>query len=111
MASQIADEIGMLLWEEIPVYWAIDFENPATYRDAENHSTKSDLFSEEYMEKVYQKQVEIWRKLDYIKGISPWILYDFRASRRFNRFQRGFNRKGLIASDKKTRKLAFYILQ
>lgn len=227
MASQIADEIGMLLWEEIPVYWAIDFENPATYRDAENqlleligrdrnrasviiwsvgnenpdsdsrlsfmsrlaqtakqadpsrlisaaclinhvqvkiedrlaayldvigineyygwyhpnfeelemigvnsnpdkpviitetgadamagnHSTKSDLFSEEHMERVYQKQVEILRKLDYIKGISPWILYDFRASRRFNRFQRGFNRKGLIASDKKTRKLAFYVLQ
>ncbi|MCL2225755.1 MAG: glycoside hydrolase family 2 [Defluviitaleaceae bacterium] len=35
-AAQIADEIGMLLWEEIPVYWAIEFDNPATYADAEN---------------------------------------------------------------------------
>ncbi|HLJ20466.1 MAG TPA: glycoside hydrolase family 2 TIM barrel-domain containing protein, partial [Stellaceae bacterium] len=34
--AEIADEIGLLLWEEIPVYWAIDFSNPATYADAEN---------------------------------------------------------------------------
>ena len=26
----------MLLWEEIPVYWAIRFEREATYGDAEN---------------------------------------------------------------------------
>jgi beta-glucuronidase len=43
--------------------------------------------------------------------MSPWILYDFRASRRYNRFQRGYNRKGLIAQDKQTKKLAFYVLQ
>ena len=35
-ASQIADEVGMLLWEEIPVYWAIEFGNKDTYIDAEN---------------------------------------------------------------------------
>lgn len=34
--SQIADRMGMLLWEEIPVYWAIDFLNPKTYQTAEN---------------------------------------------------------------------------
>ena len=31
LAARIADEEGLLLWEEIPVYWAIDFDNPATY--------------------------------------------------------------------------------
>jgi beta-glucuronidase len=31
-----ADRDGILLWEEIPVYWAIDFSNPGTYADAEN---------------------------------------------------------------------------
>jgi ABC-type maltose transport system permease subunit len=36
LAAQLADELGFLLWEEIPVYWAIDFENQATYHDAEN---------------------------------------------------------------------------
>jgi hypothetical protein len=36
-AAEIADELGILLWEEIPVYWAIDFrQSRATYRDAEN---------------------------------------------------------------------------
>jgi beta-glucuronidase len=35
-AARIADKIGIMLWEEIPVYWAIDFANPETYRDAEN---------------------------------------------------------------------------
>jgi beta-glucuronidase len=39
-AAQIADEMGILLWEEIPVYWAIDFQNEETYRDAENQLTE-----------------------------------------------------------------------
>ena len=36
LAAKLADEAGLLLWEEIPVYWAIAFDNPATYKDAEN---------------------------------------------------------------------------
>jgi beta-glucuronidase len=35
-AALLADELGLMLWEEIPVYWAIDFENPAALRDARN---------------------------------------------------------------------------
>jgi len=35
-AAELADELGFLLWEEIPVYWAIDFANPATLADARN---------------------------------------------------------------------------
>jgi beta-glucuronidase len=226
-AAQIADELGFLLWEEIPVYWAIDFENPATYRDAENqllelvrrdqnrasviiwsvgnenaataprlsfmsrlaeaarkedptrlisaaclvnekkikiedpladyldvigvneyygwykpdftelaqlgrnsapvkpviitetgadglagyHDDAAVLFTEEHMAEVYRKQVKFVKESDYIKGISPWILYDFQTPRRMNRYQQGINRKGLIALDKKTRKAAFYVLQ
>lgn len=34
--ARLADEMGILLWEEIPVYWTIDFTNDATYRNAEN---------------------------------------------------------------------------
>ena len=34
-AAQIADQMGIMLWEEIPVYWAIDFANPQTYENAE----------------------------------------------------------------------------
>ena len=32
----VADEMGILLWEEIPVYWTIDYENPETYTNASN---------------------------------------------------------------------------
>lgn len=28
--AEAADEIGLLLWEEIPVYWSIDWDNPDT---------------------------------------------------------------------------------
>lgn len=223
MAAKLADELGFLLWEEIPVYWAIDFENPATFRDAQNQlielikrdrnrasviiwsvgnenpdtdarldfmrslaetakiydptrltsaaclinhvkkkiedrlsehidvigineyygwyeenfedlveigvnsaphkpvvisETGADgdasasgpergLFSVAYQTEVYEKQIATLRDLDYVKGISPWILYDFRVERRQNIFQQGRNKKGLIAGDKKTKKEAF----
>jgi beta-glucuronidase len=227
LAGKMADALGFLLWEEIPVYWAIDFKNPSTYADAENqlcelihrdfnrasviiwavgnenadtderlefmknlalkaksldpsrlvtaaclvnhekvriedrlsgyldviglneyygwykpnieelevlfrnsdpdkpvvisefgadaraghHGSISEKFTEEYMEQVYEAQIRTIRKLEYVKGLTPWILYDFTCPRRQNRYQAGFNRKGLIAEDKKTRKKAFYTLQ
>ncbi len=40
-AARMADELGMLLWEEIPVYWAIDFANPETFADAYNQLSEA----------------------------------------------------------------------
>jgi beta-glucuronidase len=34
--ARVADEEGVLLWEEVPVYWAVAFDNSAVYADAEN---------------------------------------------------------------------------
>ncbi|MCP4427729.1 MAG: glycoside hydrolase family 2, partial [Chloroflexi bacterium] len=226
-AAKIADEVGLLLWEEIPVYWSIAFNNPATYQDAENqlleliqrdfnrasviiwavgnetpdtdarlqfmgdlaraakridpgrlvsaaclrnhvenriedrltgvldviglnqyygwysakydqlvallensqpgkpviiaecgagaqagyHGTISDVFSEEYMAEVYRRQLDVLPRFAYIRGMTPWILYDFRSPRRKNRFQQGYNLKGLIDRDKTTKKSAYYVLQ
>ncbi|MDR0374898.1 MAG: hypothetical protein LBH85_04165 [Treponema sp.] len=225
--ARIADEEGVLLWEEIPVYWAIAFGNKNTYRDAENQlaelilrdrnrasviiwsvgnenpdtearlrfmsslakkareldetrlisaaclinqsklkiedrlsefldvigvneyygwydrdfdklstilSTSNPdkpvviaefgggarsgwrggvnaLFSEDYQKDLYIKQGETFKKYPFIAGLSPWILYDFRCPRRFNRHQEGYNRKGLIDADRKTKKLAFFVMQ
>ena len=225
-AAQMADELGFLLWEEIPVYWAIAFDNPATFRDAQNqllelikrdrnrasviiwsvgnenpdtdarldfmcrlaetakaadptrltsaaclvnhakmriedrladhidvigineyygwyeenfddlaaigrnsspgkpvvisetgadaditeHGPPRGLFSEAYMAEVYEQQIAALRLMPFVAGMTPWILYDFRTERRQNVFQRGFNRKGLIAADKTTRKRAFDVL-
>lgn len=34
LAARIADEMGLLLWSEIPVYWSIDFDNPTVMNNA-----------------------------------------------------------------------------
>jgi beta-glucuronidase len=33
---RMADEMGILVWSEVPVYWTIDWENKETYQNAEN---------------------------------------------------------------------------
>ncbi len=226
--ARLADEMGILLWEEIPVYWAIDFENKKTLDDARNqlseliyrdwrrasviiwsvgnenddtqprfdfmknladlareidptrlvsaaclvnweeksirdslaeildivgineyfdwyqpgiemlnelfekakilnkpfiisevgagalageHGDPAKFFTEEKQEKVYQDQIAILRDITNIKGMTPWILYDFRTPLRTNRYQRYYNRKGLLSPDKKQKKLAFDVLR
>lgn len=37
---RMADEMGILVWEEIPVYWTIAWENVFTYQNAENQLTE-----------------------------------------------------------------------
>jgi len=34
--ARLADEMGILLWEEVPVYWTIDWENEVTLANAQN---------------------------------------------------------------------------
>ncbi|MBQ1312243.1 MAG: glycoside hydrolase family 2, partial [Blautia sp.] len=60
---------------------------------------------------VYERQIETLRKIGYIKGMAPWILYDFRCPRRTSLIQGYYNRKGLLSPDKTYRKPAFYVLQ
>lgn len=225
--AQLADELGILLWEEIPVYWDIKFKSEEAYSDAENQlkelirrdynrasviiwsvgnenpdtderfkfmsrladcahredptrmvsaaclvnqvknkiedrleksldiigineyigwytaewsklpelfrnstpkkpviitefgadaltghrGTFMDKSTEDCQAYVYKQQTENIHKIPYIKGMTPWILYDFRCPRRTNAIQKYYNTKGLLSADKKYRKLAFYILQ
>jgi beta-glucuronidase len=225
--ARIADEEGVLLWEEIPVYWAIAFDRADTFADAENQLTElvlrdrnrasviiwsvgnenpdtdsrlafmsrlaqktktldgsrlvsaaclikhdklliedrladyldiigineyygwydpdfeklpkilsnsspvkpvlicefgadarlgqrgtvDELWTEDKQKYIYEKQVETFKKCPYIAGTTPWILYDFRCPRRLNRYQEGFNRKGLIDAEREARKPAFYVMQ
>jgi beta-glucuronidase len=219
----LCDEAGLLLWSEIPVYWAIDFANPATLADARNQlqemiardanrasvilwgvgnenadtdarlhfmaalaaaakaadpsrlvtaaclinretfriedrlaehldviglneyfgwyeqgfqglqrllansrpdrpviisETGADalagyrdpaapLFSEERQAAFYEGQAAALERAPYVRGLAAWLLYDFRSLRRQTRAQGGFNRKGVIAEDKATKKLGF----
>ena len=225
--AKLADELGILLWEEIPVYWAIRFGREKTYEDAENqlneliardynrasviiwsvgnenadtderlhfmkrladrahetdrtrlvsaaclvdaaenriadrladsldvigineycgwytpdfsklpelmknsdpdkpviitefgadalaghHGSDEDKGTEECQKYVYERQIEVLRDIDYVKGMTPWILYDFRCPRRSSFIQKYYNRKGLLSEDKTYRKPAFYVLQ
>ena len=225
--ARIADEAGVLLWAEVPVYWAIDFANPAVFADAQNQVTElvlrdrnrasvaiwsvgnenadtderlsfmsrlaatarsldgtrpvsaaclvdheklairdrlaealdivgvneyygwydpdfgklqrmlensrpekpvvvcelggdaragfrgaaDELFSEDMQAHIYERQLEVLGACPWVKGISPWILYDFRSPRRLNRYQEGFNRKGLVDADRVTKKKAFAVLR
>ncbi|MBU3820465.1 beta galactosidase jelly roll domain-containing protein [Flavobacteriaceae bacterium XHP0103] len=75
------------------------------------HGEKNERWTEEYQAEVYKNNIEMMENIDFLSGISPWILMDFRSSRRpLKRIQEDFNRKGLI-SEQGMKKQAFYILQ
>jgi beta-glucuronidase len=77
------------------------------------HAPEEDLavFSEEYQALVYRKQIEMLGRQDDVRGISPWVLKDFRSALRTHpTYQDYWNRKGLVADDG-TRKLAFEVLR
>jgi beta-glucuronidase len=76
-----------------------------------NYGNKETRWTEEYQEDIYINQVKMCREIPFLKGISPWILVDFRSPRRpLPNIQDFWNRKGLI-SDKGEKKKAFYILR
>lgn len=67
-------------------------------------------WSEEFQAGQYRKNLEMFRQIPNLAGVSPWILFDFRSPFRFHPVnQDGWNRKGLV-SDKGQRKQAWYIM-
>lgn len=67
--------------------------------------------SEAFGTRYYRNQIDVISRHTAVKGFAPWLLYDFRTERRQNPVQRGWNRKGLIAEDKKTVKQAFSVVE
>ena len=75
------------------------------------HATPEVRWSEEYQQSVYEHQLAMLERIPFLRGLSPWILMDFRSPRRvLPGIQDGFNRKGLV-SDRGQRKKAFFVLQ
>ena len=71
----------------------------------------STRFSEEYQESFYKNQMQLMSKIPTLKGMTPWILVDFKSPKRMNPdYQNGWNRKGLI-SETGQKKKAFYVLR
>jgi len=75
------------------------------------HGAPTQRWTEEYQAEIYKHQIAALRKLPALRGMSPWILKDFRSPRRqLPGIQDGYNRKGLI-SENGERKKAFFVLQ
>jgi beta-glucuronidase len=75
------------------------------------HGDELTRFTEEYQAGVYRHQLAMLQAIPTLRGMSPWILVDFRSPRRpLPGVQDGWNRKGLVANDG-TRKQAFSILR
>ncbi len=67
-------------------------------------------FSEEYQADYYRETLAMAVAIPQLRGLSPWILKDFRSPRRQHPvYQQGWNRKGLIDQTGK-RKQAFDVL-
>jgi len=76
-----------------------------------NHGDALTRWTEEYQENVYQHQVNMLKRISFLRGTCPWILMDFRSPRRpLPGIQDFHNRKGLI-SDRGEKKKAFYVMQ
>jgi beta-glucuronidase len=67
-------------------------------------------FTEEFQAEYYRKTLAMAERIPTLRGMSPWILKDFRSPRREHPvFQNGWNRKGLL-SETGVRKEAFGVL-
>ncbi len=194
---RMADQMGLMVWGEVPVYWTIQWENPQTLHNAENQlkemiardhnraaliiysvanetpvSDARNRFLRQLIqdahsadptrivsaalqahEVVDRNQITIhiddpiasdldvlgnneyigwyvrrpadadsidWvseydkpliKRIPFLRGMTPWILKDFRSPRRvLPRVEDYFNRKGLV-SDHGEKKKAFFVLQ
>lgn len=57
-----------------------------------------DIWTEDYQARVYRQQLKMLQNSPALRGISPWVLKDFRAPYRLNTdVQDYWNRKGLVS--------------
>jgi len=104
--------------KELPKYtFDIKFNKPVIITEfgggalAGFHADDDTMWSEEYQELLYINQLKMMDKIDGLRGITPWILVDFKSPRRQNPvYQQFWNRKGLI-SNTGVKKKAYFIVQ
>ena len=76
-----------------------------------NHGPSTQRWTEEQQADVYKQQLIMFADIPQLRGITPWILMDFRSTtRNIPKLQDGYNRKGLISEDGEKKK-AFFLLQ
>ncbi len=97
--------------------WKIDYQKPLIVSEfgagakAGLHGSKDERWTEEYQAEVFRHQLPMLNKIPQLRGMSPWVLMDFRSPNRpLTGIQDEFNRKGLV-SDQGQKKLAFSVLE
>jgi len=97
--------------------WRVDYQKPLIVSEfgggakAGLHGKPTDRWTEEYQADIYRHQLGMLNRIPQLRGMSPWVLMDFRSPNRpLVGIQDGFNRKGLI-SDQGQKKQAFFLLQ
>ncbi len=87
-----------------------EFGGEALYGQSGDENVASS-WSEDYQAKLYRDNITMFGNIPNLRGVSPWVLFDFRSPFRFHPTnQDGWNRKGLI-SDQGFRKKAWYIMR
>ena len=99
------------------VEWKIAYQKPLIVSEfgggakAGLHGSENERWTEEFQENIYRHQLPMLNKIAQLRGMSPWVLMDFRSPNRpLTGVQDEFNRKGLI-SDQGEKKQSFFILQ
>jgi beta-glucuronidase len=99
------------------INWIIKYNKPVMISEFGGdalqglHGDALTRWTEEYQEDLYKRTLDMLSKIPQFRGLSPWILCDFRSPRRhLPVIQDGWNRKGLIGENG-TKKKAFYILK
>ena len=99
--------------------WKFDFNKPLIMTEfggeaLYGHHGAADTassWSEEYQEQVYKNNVTMFKNIPFLRGTTPWVLYDFRSARRMHSvYQKGYNRKGLL-SENGEKKKAWYVMK
>ena len=99
------------------ISWNIEYDKPVIISEFGAgakyglHGEKDTKWNEEYQAYLYEETLKMIDKVRQLRGISPWVLVDFKSPRRvLPEIQDGWNRKGLM-SEKGEKKKAFYVLQ
>ncbi len=97
--------------------WKVAYDKPLIVSEfggdarAGLHGQAGERWTEEYQANIFNHQLPMLNRIPQLRGLTPWILMDFRSPvRQLPGVQDGFNRKGLV-SDQGEKKKAFFTLQ
>jgi beta-glucuronidase len=97
--------------------WRVDYGKPVIMSEfgagalEGMHGNPAHRWTEEYQADVYVQNLRMIDNFSALRGMSPWILQDFRSPRRaLPGIQDFWNRKGLL-SETGERKKAWYVLK